>query len=163
MSELDTTSPPPIAQLAQPVLNYATPNNLRRPRATVLATRILAITQLVLGMGAICWSTTIIFSFEGPLYISLPLLACGIVHSAIGVLMLRPQPSNWKTARVMLAVLLFPALGFIVFGVVLFLLFHERTGMDQLGAAIGGVVAVIATGPYALNLFTLRYLLRPYP
>src|SRR4051812_26088681 len=102
-----------MAALAQPVLNYATAGQFSPARLTVIVTRTLAILQMLLGIGAIIWSATIIFSFEGPLFISLPMMACGLIHTAVGWLLFRPRASNWKAARLMLAILLLPALAFV--------------------------------------------------
>jgi hypothetical protein len=144
------------------VLNYATPDQLAPARATVWLVRMFAAFHLLLGLGVSIASVAMIMDRENAIVIGLQTIAAAM-HIVVGVLMFRPRPQNWRMSRVMLATLLFPALGFIVFGAVLFVMYHEGKGWDQLGAAIGVIVGAIASALYWLNLITLWYLMRPHP
>lgn len=164
MQSLDPPSLPSAAQFTPPVLNYATADELTPSRRTVIATRAFAVVHLLLGLGGILWGNMIIFSFDdGPWFIGGAMIGCSTIHCAVAWFLFRPRVSSWKAARLMLALLLLPALGFIAFGVALFVLYHNKSGWDQLGAVIGVMMALVATAPYVLNLLTLRYLMRPYP
>jgi hypothetical protein len=145
------------------VLSYATADQLTPTRRTVFAVRTFAILHLLAGNALIAWAIGIIMSEENARIIAVPMAGAGMMHVAIGVQLFRRRPGSWTSARVLLAILLLPALAGIVFGVVLWVIYHKASGWDQLSAAIGLVLAAISSGPYFLNLATLTYLMRPHP
>ena len=147
----------------QPILNYATPDQLSPTRQTLWLVRMFGVFQFLVGAGALIGATAMIVNDESVILISAPMMIAGAMHLAIGVLLFRLQPASWIASRAMLAILLLPALGFVVFGTVLFVVYHEAAGWDQLSAAVGVVMGAIASAPYWLNLITLWYLMRPHP
>jgi hypothetical protein len=160
---LNDTSPSPIAATAQPILNYATPDQVTPSRRTVIATRVFAVLHLLVGLGAVIFAVVILFDDYNMILVSAPMIAAGVMHSVSGILLFRPRARHWKAARLMLGLLMLPALGFVAVGVGLFVMCHEKSGWDQLAAVIGVIMALIATAPYFLNLATLAYLMRPHP
>jgi hypothetical protein len=153
-------SPPPLP--VQPVLSYAPPTLLEPSRATVFIVRALAAVQLLAGGGGLVSFMSSLFSYgQMPLFLTVAILVATMAHLLIGVALLMPRPGAWRCARLTMGILLLPALGFIGFGVVMFVLYHEKKGWDQLGAVVGAAIAIIASAPFWLNLLTLWYLMRP--
>lgn len=167
MNDSSSLPPAPVIPVPAPlpaqVLTYAPPGLIAQSRVTVILVRVLGALQLLAGGGGVVTAIAAFSDGDMPLFVTLPIFVAGTAHLLTGIALLFPSPRSWKGVRAVLGALLLPALGFIIFGVVLFVLYHEAKGWDSLSAAVGAAIAIIASAPFWLNLLTLWYLMRPHP